>query len=321
VEGVFRSVLYLPNETISMSRDNQHTAWQVDSRDMHSFGEVPVVRFVNRQRASAREGRSEITPAIMTTTDSACRTLLGMEIAREFYSIPHRYILGANESDFQDSTGAPKTALDLSMNKFLALERDEQGNLPTVGQFTAFDPSVYTKIIDTHAQMMSSFTGYPPQYFGLATTANPASADAIRVAHDGLNRRGGQVQAQFSRPLTRLQGLIWRFAHGGAELPTAMRRLETDWVDVETSTPAATSDAITKQIAAGSIPATSDVTLKHLGYSAVERQRLADDREVEPAASLVAEVSDSAAVKEARAARAVEGALMPTGSTPTGTTP
>jgi hypothetical protein len=78
------------------------------------------VRFPNRQRSSDREGRSEITPAIMATTDSACRTLLGMEIAREFYSIPHRYILGAQESDFMNADGTAKTALQMSMNKFLA---------------------------------------------------------------------------------------------------------------------------------------------------------------------------------------------------------
>jgi hypothetical protein len=37
----------------------------------------------------------------MNTTDSACRSLLGMEIAREVYSIPHLWIIGANESAFQ----------------------------------------------------------------------------------------------------------------------------------------------------------------------------------------------------------------------------
>jgi hypothetical protein len=111
-----------------------------------------------------------------------------MEIAREFYSIPHRYILGASESDFQNADGTAKTALQMSMNKFLALERDEDGNVPTVGQFTAYDPAVFTKIIDEHAQLMSSYTGYPPSYFGQTSTANPASADAIRVAENGLVR-------------------------------------------------------------------------------------------------------------------------------------
>jgi hypothetical protein len=96
-EGVFTAVLYLPNETIFMSREDGSStaAWSVYDRDEHGFGEVPVVRLPNRARSSDREGRSQITPAIMNTTDAACRTLLGMEIAREVYSIPHSYILGA----------------------------------------------------------------------------------------------------------------------------------------------------------------------------------------------------------------------------------
>lgn len=50
--------------------------------------------------------------------------------------------------------------------------------------------------------------------------------------------------------------------------------------------PTAASDAITKQIAAGAVPATSDVTLKGLGYSAVDRQRLEQDRSADDSRNL-----------------------------------
>lgn len=301
VEGIFRAVLYTPNQTVSMSRESPSgSGWTVDSRDVHNFGEVPVVRFVNRARTADREGRSEITPAIMSTTDSACRSLLGMEIAREFYSIPHRYILGAQESDFVDASGNPKTAMDMSMSKFLAFERDEQDQIPQVGQFTAFDPSVFTKIIDSHAQQMASATGYPPSYFGLTTTANPASADAIRLAENGLVERAREVQNQFSGPLENLMRLAWRFANDGQKIPQEMQLLETDWLDPKTPTPAATTDAIYKQITAGSIPATSDVTLKALGWSGVERARLEVDRKVDAGLSVLAELATSLQAKEAR---------------------
>src|SRR2546430_15415250 len=36
-------------------------------------------------------------------SDAGCRTLLGLEVAREFYSAPQRYILGASEEAFQDA--------------------------------------------------------------------------------------------------------------------------------------------------------------------------------------------------------------------------
>jgi hypothetical protein len=303
-EGLFRAVLYVPNVTISMSR-TQQTPWVVDDRDGHNLGEVPVVRFPNRQRTADREGRSEITPAIRNTTDAACRTLLGMEIAREFYSVPHRYGLGLAEKDFVNPDGTPKPGIEMVMSKFIAFERDERGDLPQIGQFQAFDPSVFTKIVDKHAMLMSSFTQYPPEYFGQTNTANPASADAIRSSKDGLDRRGKQVQGQASDPAEQMMCLSWRIANNGDPLPKEMRQLETDWRPVETATPAATSDAIAKQVAEGIIPTTSDVTLARLGYTTVERARLAADRAKDAAASLEAQLASSLEVKQARADKTV----------------
>jgi hypothetical protein len=311
VEGVYRAVLYLPAQTILMSRE-WTSGWTLDNRDRHGFGEVPVVRFANRQRSVDREGQSEITPAIMNTTDSACRSLLGMEIAREFYSVPHRWIMGASESDFRDAAGNPKSAIDMVMSKMLAFESREDGTLPQVGQFSPFDPTVFTKIVDKHGQLMSSYTQFPPDWFGQTTTSNPASADAIRSAQDGVNRRGRQVQNQFSDPLERVQRLIWRFANNGQQPPTEYMRMETDWAEVATPTPAATSDAIFKQVQMGSIPPTSDVTLSRLGYSAVERARLEIDRQVDAGQSVLAELAASLQAKEARVDLTVARDINPT---------
>jgi hypothetical protein len=307
-EGVYSAVLYLPDETIGMSRD-QSSLWAIDYRDRHGFGQVPVVRLVNRARSSDREGRSEITAAVMNTTDSACRSLLGMEIAREVYSIPRLALLGVRESDFVDAQDAPRSAMDMAMTKILALERDENGDVPQIVQLTAFDPSVFTKIIDEHAQLMASYTGFPPQFFGQTTTANPASADAIRVAHDGLDRRSQQLHGQFSGPLRRIGQLIWRFAHDGAELPDEIRRLEVDWVDASIQTPAATTDALQKQAAMGAVPSTSDVVLKRLGWSAVERLQLAQDRATDEATQLEAELTNSIAARQARSANSIAADL------------
>lgn len=305
IDGTYMAVLYLPDVTISMSRDSWSSSWNVDNRDQHNFGQVPVVRFANRMRAADREGHSEISPAIMNTTDSACRSLLGMEIAREFYSVPHKYGLGLSESDFVDAQGNPKTAMQMSMNKFLAFERDENGQLPSVGQFATADPSVFTKIIDEHAQLMSSYTGFPPAYFGLTSTANPASADAIRVAYDGMNRRGKQVQNQNTTPLKRVAQLAWRFANDGNPVPAAMKSLSVEWVDVETFTPGAMSDAMFKQAQMGAVVPGSDLVRKKLGWSKSERIQLAIDAKNDQADQLLAELSNSLQEKDARADLAV----------------
>jgi isochorismate hydrolase len=85
------------------------------------------------------------------------------------------------------------------------------------------------------------------------------------------------MQNGFGVDLIRVAQTALRFENNGV-LPDKYRTLATDWNPVTLSNPAVTSDAITKQIAAGSVPATSDVTLKRLGYSAVERARLEQDR-------------------------------------------
>ena len=317
VEGVFRGVLYLPNETVYMSRvDRSGTGWAIDYRDQHNFGQVPVVRFANRARSDMREGMSEITAAIMTTTDSTCRTMLAMEIAREFYAVPHRYILGATESDFVDSSGNPKSALDMVMSKFLAFERDDEGQAPTVGQFTAFDPSVFTKIIDENAQLMASYTQFPPQWFGQSTTANPASADAIRAAWDGANRRASLAQQQFSDPLEDVMRLAWRYDNDGQPVPPEFFEMETDWIDVATFTPSAMSDALFKQAQMGAVPPTSDPVLKKLGWTNVERDQMAQDRAKDAATSVLAELANSLQAKEARVDKSIAADIAPANVNP-----
>jgi hypothetical protein len=316
-EGVSRGVLYLPDVTVSMSRDQYDTQWVIDDRDQHNFGEVPVVRFANRQRSANREGRSEITPAIRNTTDSAVRTLLGMEIAREFYSIPHRYGLGLSEDDFRNPDGTPKTAIEMVMSNFIAFERDASGNVPQVGQFQAFDPSVFTKILDAHAKIMSSNTGYPPDYFGLVSTANPASADAIRSAQDPMNRRGRQVQNELSGPVKQVQQLIWRFAHDGQPVPQDLRRLEPDWQSVETPTPSATADAMLKQKQAGYVTQDSRVALKRLGYSSAEIDQLIADQARNATNEEVADIATDLEATQLRTAKAITADLTEAATPPT----
>lgn len=316
VEGVYRAVLYLPNQTVFMSRDQTHP-WVIDDRDEHNFGQVPVVRFPNRQRSADREGRSEITGAVMNTTDSTVRTLLGIEIAREFYSVPSRYALNVDQASLVDANGNQMTQIEMAMNRFLTFNAADAGEAPpTVGQFTAFSPAVFTEIIDTHAQLMASYTGFPPSYFGHTASANPASADAIRVSENGLIKRAAQVQNQWANPLECVMALCWRFANDGQQLPQNMKRLETDWEDPATPTPAATSDAIYKQVQMGAIPPTSDVTLKRLGYSAVDRVRLAADRAVDAGAAVLAELASSLQAKEARADSTVAADISPAAAKP-----
>lgn len=296
-----QATLYLPDQTVYLSQDG--VGWTVEDRDEHGLGEVPVARLANRQRVSQRDGASEITPEIMKLTDAAARTLIAMEVAREFYAAPQRYVLGASEEDFVGADGAKKTPWETYLGRYLALTRDEDGNLPQVGQFTSHDPSVYTKILDRLTEDMSTASSLPAYRLG-KTTANPASADAIRSAENGLIKKAERRQTAFSGGWESTMRLAIRIANGGV-LPDEARLIETLWASPATPTPAATTDAITKQIAAGAIPARSDVTRERLGYSVIERQRLAIDDEQSAGEEFLAEAGRSVLARDLRTDKAL----------------
>ena len=171
-------------------------------------------------------------------------------------------------------------------------------NLPQVGQFHAADPQGYVKILDTYSSIMSGEMGAPSHMLGLHPDGNPASADAIRSGYEELTSRSRMKQVAFSGGHEEIMRMALRVK--GGPIPDDAHRIETDWRNPAPETLAGTSDAITKQIESGAIPATSDVTLKRLGYSAVERQRLADDRIVDQGQSLLNQVAHNL---EARALR------------------
>jgi hypothetical protein len=269
------ATLYLPNETFQL--ESGVGGWVVVDHDPHNLGVVPVARLANRQRVHDRDGASEITPQVMSLTDAGCRTLLGMEVAREFYAAPQRYILGASESAFQGSDGSPKSAWETYLGRVLALEATEDGTLPQVGQFAVADLSSYGKVMGELRQELAACTRLPAYMLG-ETTQNPASADAIRSAENGLIRKAERRQRAFSGGWEAVMRLALMIQNDGA-LPDEARTIETLWASAATPTPGATTDALQKQVAAGIVSPTSDVVRERAGYTVIERQRLKiDDR-------------------------------------------
>jgi hypothetical protein len=265
--------VYLPDQTIHAVQAGSD--WKVLDRDKHGLGVVTVLRMANRQRTGDRVGKSEITPEVRSITDAACRRLMGIEVAAEFFGAPQRYILGASESAFQDAEGNAKSAWETYIGRVLALERDEDGNVPTVGAFTAHDPSGQTKIIDLYARIMSSQLSVPPHMLGY-TSDNPASADAIRSAEGALVKKAERRIRRFSATHRATMHLALWVRDG--ERPDPARRIDTVWRNPATPTIAAQTDAAVKMVAAGLLPADSEVALEMAGLTEDQRQRVAAER-------------------------------------------
>ncbi|WP_261992691.1 phage portal protein [Streptomyces sp. adm13(2018)] len=282
--------LYLPDQNVyTVQRGN---GWEVIDRDEHGLGTVTVLRMANRQRTGDRVGKSEITPEVRSITDAACRRLMGIEVAAEFFGAPQRYILGASESAFQDAEGNAKSAWETYIGRVLALERDEDGEVPTVGAFTAHDPSGQTKIIDLYARIMSSQLSVPPHMLGY-TSDNPASADAIRSAEGALVKKAERRIRRFGAAHRATMRLALWVREG--EPPDPSRRVETVWRNPATPTIAAQTDAAVKMVQAGLLPADSEVALEMAGLTEDQRQRVASERRRAQGRQMLASLTADAA--------------------------
>jgi hypothetical protein len=278
--------LYLPTGNVyAVETDG---GWEVIDRDEHNLGVVTVLRMANRQRTADRTGRSEITPEVMSITDAACRRLMGLEVAAEFFGAPARYILGASESAFQDAEGNAKSAWETYMGRVLALERDEDGNVPEVGAFAAHDPSGQTKIIDLYARIMATQLGLPPHMLGY-TSDNPASADAIRSSEGMLVKKAERRIRRFGATHREAMRLALWVRDG--EPPEKSRRIETVWRNPATPTIAAQTDAAVKMVQAGILPADGDVVLEMAGLTEDQRQRVAAERRRAQGADMVRQLT------------------------------
>lgn len=291
-EKVRRATIILPNRTIEMAVPYGTETWQVTNVDEHNWGRVPVHRMVNSPRANQRDGVSEITPELMTVTDAACRTLQNLEVAGQFYSVPQKVILGAAERDFVDASGKQISKWDAYLSSVLALERDETGQAPTITQFSAYNPAVYTQVIEMYASLAAGICGAPPQDFGLYTKGNPTSADAADIADARRDRRARRKQSMFAAGLRGAMQDVLRFMNGG-ELPAGAERMQVDWADVQMFSVSKMTDAMQKQVAAGIVAPTSEVVQKRLGYTALEREVMAQDIEADKSMEFLRETAHS----------------------------
>lgn len=281
--------LYLPNVTIRVFFNGGQ--WIELDRDEHNMGRLPVVALANNPRSSDPHGRSEITRAVRSYTDAAMRTLLGAEVAREFYSAPQRYILGADESLFQDQDGNNLNPWEVYQGRVLGVPTNEDGQMPVVGQFAANSTSPYFEQIRAYAQMLAAETAIPASYLGFQTD-NPSSADAIRQMEARLVKRAERRQKQFGRAWTEVAKLALLVRDG--EIPAEAADIRPQWRDASTPTRAAAADEAVKLIGAGVLLADSEVTYNRIGLSDTDKQVLVSEKASSRARDLVSNLAQAA---------------------------
>lgn len=277
--------------------------WMVE-RDVHGLDQPPVVRLVNKPRTSRPWGQPELSRAVMSYTDAAVRTLLGMEVAREFYSSPQRWIMGATNEAFVDVNGKPIPAWEAYLGRFLALNKDPDSDTnPTVGQFNASSPEPYVSQVKLLAELLAAEGAMPVTYLGFHTQ-NPPGGDGIRAMESRLVKRAERRQpilgnggfSQVIRMMIQMRS---------KEPLAAIPKVVTRWRDPSTPTKAATADAVTKYVGAGILPPDSDVTREMIGFDETTRARLAVEDRRRRSQAMIAGLAEAARQTQAPAAPVV----------------
>lgn len=285
--------MYVPNKVIAIVWNGTLGLYEVGSVVTHSMG-VPVEVIAYRPTHDRPFGRSRITRGVRYLTDASARTMLRSEVGAEFYNAPQRYVLGADDDAFTDPSGKPLPTWSVMLGRMLALSTNDEGDIPTVGQFAQQTMQPNVDQLRSLAQMFAAETSLPVSALGIVQD-NPASAEAIRASNEEL---GIEIEHWERTTL----GPAWKRAARRAvgmitDSPTALAqidKIEPHWGSWVLVSEASIADAAVKQASAVPDLANSPVLLRRMGFSPNEIEELVADRRKAEASSRVAQLVEAA---------------------------
>lgn len=185
--------------------------------------EIPaLVPVIYRPDARRKFGHSRISRACMDIQQGAMRTLKRSEISADFYSFPQRYILGTS----QDSE--PMDKWKATMSSFIEITKDDDGDKPTMGQFSQQSMTPYVDQMRMFASLFAAETGLTVDDLGFVSD-NPSSSEAIKAAHENLRLNARKAQKNFSVGLLNAGYVAACMRDGETYKRYALFRTKTRW--------------------------------------------------------------------------------------------
>lgn len=265
-------ILYIDNVTVTIER-KPGGGWLVDRR-VHPTASRPVMELLPyRPRLGRPFGSSRISRAVMSITDAAARTALRTEVSAEFYSSPQRWAMGAEESSFQDGEGNIKTGWETVLGRMLAIGRDEDGELPQVGQFPQMTMEPHDVMMRGLATRIAGELNLPVSSFGIVQD-NPSSAEAIFAAKEELVVEAEATCDGFGATHRRVALSVLRILNRWTETPPEFQKLRAKWRDPATPSRSSAAAAVAALVKQGILPPVSEVTYEQLGYDETTISRL-----------------------------------------------
>lgn len=268
-------VMYLPGRNVTLVRGDDRR-WTADVRE-HPLPRVLMEPLVYCPRPGRPFGSSRLSRPVMTLTDAALRTLVRSEVTAEFFSAPQRYALGADESAFVGPNGETRGQWEAIIGRVWAIGRDEDGEIPQVGQFPQVSMQPHIEHLRMIATLFAAETSLPVSALGVVQD-NPSSAEAIYAAKEELIIEAEWAATSFGAAWRRAMLTALQLRDGVERLPREWLALQPRWRDPSTPSRAAAADAVAKEVGAGILPPDSEVAYERLGYDQPTIDRLLAER-------------------------------------------
>lgn len=162
----------------------------LDQEIRHNVAYPLLVPIIYRPDAIRPFGHSRISRACMDIMKSAIRTIKRSEIAAEFYSFPQKWVVGTSPE------AEPMEKWRATMSSLIEFTKDENGDKPTLGQFTQQSMTPHTEQLKMFASLFAGETGLTLDDLGFVTD-NPSSAEAIKASHENLRLAARKAQRTF----------------------------------------------------------------------------------------------------------------------------
>lgn len=260
--------VYLPDVVLMLKR-RPSGSWVADRRE-NRLGEVLAEPMPFDPQLGRPFGRSRISRPVMNITDHALMTIVRTEIAADFYAAPRMYALGVAEDAFK--RGKWQAAID----RWFAITRDENGDIPTVGQFAQMTMQPLVEQYRLYATQFSGETGVPVSNLGIVTD-NPPSAEALYADDRRLVSIALRQNRIFGSSLKRIAQRVVRL-RDGIDLTDELRGISASWANPAFTSPATSADALIKLSSVFPWIGESEVALEFAGFSRAEIKRLLADK-------------------------------------------
>lgn len=167
-----------------------HKNGKCEAEIVNPTGVPLLVPIIYRPDAVRPFGRSRISRAVMYYQEYAKRTLERADISAEFYSFPQKYLIGTSQD------AEPMDKFKATIASILEITKDEDGDVPKLGQFQQQSMAPFTEQLKTLASVFAGETGLTLDDLGFVTD-NPSSAEAIKASHETLRTTARKAQRCF----------------------------------------------------------------------------------------------------------------------------